>query len=280
MIRYIFVIFISLFLTHPSLSFAQSNNEEQIVKRQAKARQQHESKNYAGALVEYLEIIKLGGDPAFLYNIAVCYRLIGDLYNAQKYFEEYKREDAAAQFVFEADEQLKLIEKEMKSGKGKLTPNQKNARKYQDKATKSYSEALAVVEKDIDKAHSLFDESAKNYILSYNLEADTWKLYNIAQAYRLAGNEPDATAYYKKYIELANKNEKYAETKERIASSKKHLATLDSISQDNFDRLPDIPLPDLPAPLPETPRRKWPFVVAGVGAALLASGAVVFFITQ
>ena len=276
--NYRFGLFFLLCFSCLSVCFAQ-DNQEQIAKLKEKADNLYDNKKFSSALVEYLEIVKLGGDPFFLYNIAICYRNINDLYSAQRYFNEYKKEDGTAKYVDKAEEQLDKIEKDIKDGKSNPpSSTQKNAKKFQEKATKLYDEANSLMQKNFTKAQFLFNESAKNYVLSYGQEPDSWKLYNAAQAYRLGGNEPDSTLYYNKFLEVANKNPRFAATKASLEKTLKHLETLQAISNDNLDRLPDVPLPPLPEPLPGDfgKRRKWPWIAAasavvlgGVGVAFL-----------
>ena len=269
--------FFTLFFS--SLSFAQSNKE--MLDRKEKANKLYDSKNFSSAVVEYLEVIRLGGDPFFLYNIAICYRNLGDLYNAQRYFNEYRKEDGTAKYTEKAEELLVKIEKDIKDGKSN-TPSstQKNARRFQEKAANLYDEANALMSSDIAKSQTLFGESAKNYALSYGQEPDSWKLYNAAQAFRLGGNEPDSSIYYKKFLEVANKNPNFVASKASIEKAIKHLETLQAISTDNLDRLPEIPLPPLPATLQGdfSKRRRWPWVAAA--SALIVGGVGVAFLRR
>jgi tetratricopeptide (TPR) repeat protein len=262
------------------LSFAQ-NNQEEINRRKEKANELYDNKNFSSALVEYLEVIKLGGDPFYLYNIAICYKSIGDLYSAQRYFNEYKKEDGTAKYTEKAEELLAKIEKDIILGKSN-TPSstQKNARNFQNKAAKLYDKASSLMSLNSTKAQALFSESAKNYTLSYGQEPDSWKLYNAAQAYRLSGNEPDSTLYYNKFIEVANKNPNFVASKASIEKAMKHLETLQTISNDNLDRLPEVPLPPLPAPLPGdfATRRRWPWVA--VASAVIVGGVGVAFLLR
>lgn len=275
--NYRYILFF-LLLSFSSLGFAQ-NNKEEMMKHKEKADNLYDSKNFSGALIEYLEVIRLGGDPFFLYNIAICYKSINDLYSAQRYFKEYKEEDGTAKYTNKAEELLKKIEKDIKDGKSNPpSSTQKNARKFQDKAVNLYDQANALMDTNITKAQTLFNESAKNYVLSYGQEPDSWKLYNAAQAYRLGGNEPDSTVYYNKFLEAANKNPSFAASKARIEKTMKHLETLQAISNDNLDRLPEVPLPPLPEQLPGDfgKRRKWPWIVVASVVVVGAGGVVAF----
>jgi tetratricopeptide (TPR) repeat protein len=268
-------LFFLLFCLYSYPCFGQDN---QLIKHKDKANSLFDSKNFSGALLEYLEVIKLGGDPLYLYNIAICYKSLGDLYNAQRYFKEYTEEDGTAKYTEKAEEQIKKIEKDIKDGKSNPpSSTQQNGRKFLDKAANLYDEANSLTKTNFDKARSLFNESAKNYTLSYGQEPDSWKLYNAAQAYRLAGNEPDSTTYYKKYLEVANQNPLFVASKARIEKTLKHLETLQEISKDNLDRLPPVLLPELPAPLPGDfgKRRKWPWIVAGVVVVGAGTGGAI-----
>jgi tetratricopeptide (TPR) repeat protein len=252
------------------LCFSQ-NNQDEIEKRKKKADNLYDNKHFSSALVEYLEIIKIGGDPFFLYNVAICYKNINDLYNAKRYLNEYKKEDGTAKYLEKVDEILANIEKNIKSGKSNpQTPTQKSAKKFQDKAEKLYDKANSLISRDITKSQTLFNESAKNYALSYSQEPDSWKLFNAAQAYRLGGNEPDSTLYYNRFLEVASKNPNFVASKLSIGKTLKHLDTLQAISNDNIDRLPEVPLPPLPAPLPNDfgKRRRWPWITAATAVVV------------
>lgn len=70
-----------------------------------------------------------------------------------------------------------------------------------------------------------YDDAIKEFEAAYQLKNDPAFLYNLAQSYRLAGNEERALHFYKTYLRYVPKAPKRAEIEERIAALERQMAT-------------------------------------------------------
>jgi tetratricopeptide (TPR) repeat protein len=70
-----------------------------------------------------------------------------------------------------------------------------------------------------------YDDAIKEFEAAYHLKNDPAFLYNLAQSYRLAGNEERALHFYKTYLRYVPKAPKRAEIEDRIAALERQMAT-------------------------------------------------------
>jgi tetratricopeptide (TPR) repeat protein len=70
-----------------------------------------------------------------------------------------------------------------------------------------------------------YDDAIKEFEAAYHLKNDPAFLYNLAQSYRLAGNEERALHFYKTYLRYVPKAPKRAEIEDRIAALEQQMAT-------------------------------------------------------
>ncbi len=70
-----------------------------------------------------------------------------------------------------------------------------------------------------------YDDAIKEFEAAYQLKNDPAFLYNLAQSYRLAGNEERALHFYKTYLRYVPKAPKRAEIEDRIAALERQMAT-------------------------------------------------------
>jgi tetratricopeptide (TPR) repeat protein len=111
-----------------------------------------------------------------------------------------------------------------------------------------------------------FDEAIKEYEAAYDLKDDPAFLYNIAQAYRLAGNAPKALFFYRSYLSRAPEAPNLKDVQSKIAELQKLIdqqQKTQSLPPDDQlppDRRPDVPPPANPPP---PTRLESPRVAAG-----------------
>ena len=103
-------ILVALMLAGPASTRAQPKGAE----AEARLRFQHGEKlvregDYAGAQREFLEGYRLSRRPLFLFNMAECARLAGDLGQARAHYEHYLREDPQGAYVAQARERLAAL---------------------------------------------------------------------------------------------------------------------------------------------------------------------------
>src|SRR3954468_19174813 len=68
-----------------------------------------------------------------------------------------------------------------------------------------------------------FDKAIETWQLGYRAKPDPSFLYNIAQAYRLAGDAPKAIFFYKGFLRNSPKAHNRAEIEQRIAALQKQI---------------------------------------------------------
>src|SRR5438128_9667623 len=68
-----------------------------------------------------------------------------------------------------------------------------------------------------------YNEAAAEYEAAYAAKPDPTLLYNIAQAYRLAGNPEKAVHFYRKYLQYVPKSPYRSDVEEKIATLEKQI---------------------------------------------------------
>jgi tetratricopeptide (TPR) repeat protein len=162
------------------------------------------------------------------------------------------------------------------------------------------SAARAQPEDTQARSRALYDEGSRAYkagdypraiekfLAAYDLSGAPAILFNIAQAYRLAGNCQRALEYYRRSLDEEPEAANRAEVEERIAEMQ---ACVEQAAQQKEEATPEPepepePEPAASAPPPPVavdlvaPRRKrssvLPLVTAGVGAAAAVAGGIIY----
>jgi tetratricopeptide (TPR) repeat protein len=138
-----------------------------------------------------------------------------------------------------------------------------------------------------------FSRAVEEYRAAYNAKPEPPILYNIAQAYRLAGNLEQALFFYRSYLHTLPTAENRAEVTERIAAIDQQLKAEKAVTTKPPNTLaPVAPIETVPIPPPEAnekaassrpvvveeaPRRPlvkswWLWTTVGVAAAGIALG--------
>jgi tetratricopeptide (TPR) repeat protein len=139
-----------------------------------------------------------------------------------------------------------------------------------------------------------FPRAVEEYRAAYNAKPEPSILYNIAQAYRLAGNLQQAVFFYRSYLHTLPNAENRAEVTERIAAIDEQLKAEKAVTTKPPNTLAPVPpIETQPIPPPganekpasappaavveEAPRRPlvkrwWLWTTVGVAAAGIALG--------
>ena len=95
----------------------------------AKAREHYQKglthydiKEYSEALAEFKNAYRVVQDPAFLFNIAQCYRKLGQDVEALDYYRNYVRRFPTAPNRTEVDRRIQEIEKELDNRPAPVSP--------------------------------------------------------------------------------------------------------------------------------------------------------------
>ena len=99
-----------------------------------------------------------------------------------------------------------------------------------------------------------FDEAAREYDAAYQLRNDPALLYNLGQAYRLAGNQAKAIVTYRAFLRRVPNSPDRAEVEQRIVELQRQLDEQKAASR-------PAPTPQ-PTPQAETPAASNPALVA------------------
>lgn len=163
------------------------------------------------------------------------------------------------------------------SGSGaqaQLTPDQKQEmRRHYEKATRAY---------DIEK----YSEAVDEYQKAYELGGDPAMLYNIAQAYRLNDQLPDALHFYRRYLQRSPNARNREDVERKIADLEQSIE-----ARRKAAKLRPPPAAAPPAPVPAylppprvvmipsskeqgNPRRVAGIVLVSVGAAALVAAGI------
>ena len=70
-----------------------------------------------------------------------------------------------------------------------------------------------------------YAEAAEKYEGSFKLHPDAALLYNAAQAYRMAGNQPRALQLYRNFVRLYGDNPRTEDARNHVAALEKAIAT-------------------------------------------------------
>ena len=86
-----------------------------------------------------------------------------------------------------------------------------------------------------------YDDAIKEFEAAYQLKNDPAFLYNLAQSYRLAGNEERALHFYETYLRYVPKAPNRAEIEDRITALERQMATKSKATHDPAARRDDAP---------------------------------------
>jgi tetratricopeptide (TPR) repeat protein len=154
-----------------------------------------------------------------------------------------------------------------------LSPEQKlEMRKHYEKATRAY---------DIEK----YGEAVDEYQKAYEIGGDPAMLYNIAQAYRLNDQLPDALHFYRRYLQRSPNARNREDVERKIADleqsiearqkeAKLHPPTVTATPVPAEGYLPSPNLVQLPPRQSGNPRRVVGIVLVSVGAAALVTAGI------
>ena len=148
-----------------------------------------ENKKFRDALEEYKDAYQLDPQPAFLYNIAQCYRELGQAEQAKYFYEEFLLTGPEEAYQKKTEGYIDAMD---------------------DLITKKRSKSASRSELDVARSHyekgdaaftaRRYNEAAREFAAAYVTAPSNPLLLNIAQANRLAGNKKEATDYYQRYL--------------------------------------------------------------------------------
>jgi tetratricopeptide (TPR) repeat protein len=141
---------------------------------------------YEAANREFKEAYRISNDPAFLVKVGDAYRATGDCVEAQNLYAQYlhKKKDAAdAKAVQAKIDEANACQTKAGSNLDKIRQHYKDGTTHYDLA-------------EYDKAAAEFKEA-------YRLSNDPAYLFNIAQAYRMGGNCPEAGRFYERFLAVS-----------------------------------------------------------------------------
>jgi tetratricopeptide (TPR) repeat protein len=165
----------------------QRKAKEDLVKGHADRAQAHmDLFEYEPAIAEYKEAYLASNDPMYLEKIGDADRAIGDCVAAG---------DMYAQF----------LEKKKGTPDGKRVEAKAEESKSCTKKAGSNLDAIRKHYKDGSTHYDLaeYDQAVVEFKEAYRLSNDPAYLFNIAQAYRLAKNCPEAVRFYERFLAVA-----------------------------------------------------------------------------
>jgi tetratricopeptide (TPR) repeat protein len=152
-----------------------------------------------------------------------------------------------------------------------LTPAQKQDMKtHYEKATRAY---------DIQK----YGEAVLEYQQAYEIGGDPAMLYNVAQAYRLDNQLPEAIRFYRRYLQRSPNARNREDVEHKIADLEKTVEERRKAAEAAAAAAPPpvvvapviAPLPPPPPPAPASnTKRVVGIVLASVGGAALVTAAI------
>jgi tetratricopeptide (TPR) repeat protein len=87
----------------------------------------YDLKEYPEALASFRDAYRVVQDPAFLYNIAQCYRRLGQNPEALDFYRNYLRRSPNAPNRAEVERRIDEIERDIKAGRGASPPPKETA---------------------------------------------------------------------------------------------------------------------------------------------------------
>jgi tetratricopeptide (TPR) repeat protein len=146
----------------------------------------------------------------------------------------------------------------------------------------SKAQALELFNQSADLyAQGKFDEAAKLLEKAYALHPEPVLLYNLGRAYEGLGENQKAIDAYTHYLDQAPKAKDRGALERRIQTLKDQVAKEQKLEQEHAEAenkpetLPPAPQEKAPAPKPGGSAQLWPWVVTGVGAAIIGAGLFV-----
>ena len=122
--RQVAIALLAALLLLPRATVAAPTPEEKARAREhyQKGLTHYDIKEYAEALAEFKNAYREVQDPAFLFNIAQCYRKLGQDVEALDYYRNYARRFPNAPNRSEVDRRIQEIERELESKPRTITP--------------------------------------------------------------------------------------------------------------------------------------------------------------
>jgi tetratricopeptide (TPR) repeat protein len=123
-IRQVAIVLLTVFLVARPASAAPPSPEDKVKAREhyQKGLTHYDIKEYPEALAEFKNAYRVVQDPAFLFNIAQCYRKLGQNVEALDYYHNYMRRFPSAPNRGEVERRIQEIEREMESKPNPSSP--------------------------------------------------------------------------------------------------------------------------------------------------------------
>lgn len=224
------------------------------------------AKRYEDALTEYRAAYQADEQPAFLVNIAQCYRLLNRPESAKYFYQEYLLAAPETPYRGEIEGHLTALDEQIAKGKGSTKALKGDRELAQSHYRKGDAAFVA----------KRYDEAAREFAAAYVVEPQTPLLLNIAQAHRLAGDTGNAVAYYRRYLSRTE-----GATDPRVQTRRKEvieiLSTLGALPSEQLAQpaLYLTPTDQLPPAPVESKRWGRKVLVGSIVVGALAGGAFV-----
>ena len=124
-IRQVAIVLLTVFLVARPASAAPPSPEDKVKAREHYQRglTHYDIKEYPEALAEFKNAYRVVQDPAFLFNIAQCYRKLGQNVEALDYYHNYMRRFPSAPNRSEVERRIQEIEREQESSPRPSSPS-------------------------------------------------------------------------------------------------------------------------------------------------------------
>ena len=175
---------------------------------------------WAEAAVEYAAAYTNGGDPAMLFDMALCYRRAGNAKRALGLYQRYLLEEPETPDRTVVESRIKELQREVATSGGGARPV------APPPTSASPATNAATYEKDGKRLYDggLWTEAAAAFEAAHKIGKDPGMLYNMALCYRRLGDAKRALDLLQQYLNEAKDTPNRASVEAKIKELQQELA--------------------------------------------------------